>query len=295
MSYQPNPPYDPGMMTPVAQPSAAPSRRRSWLGPLLIVAGLLGATATYLAQQVNYRKRIDNLERAVSGYTTTLTFEKPGTFSLYYEYAGTFNASFDGQEEKITIESSENLPDFSASLKDEEGGSVELNREVPALAYDVSGFKGRSFAQAVIDRPGDYTLEVVPATATDEFDLAIGIGEARKPSIALPLVVALVGVVPGLLLVLLGGRKKAPGAQMPSQVLTPGMYAPSPASPQQPPGGYGPSPLPGPPAAPPMSPIPGQPSTPGQSSTPGPPSTPGQSTIPTPTPLPPPVWGPPQV
>ena len=228
MSYQPNPPYDPGMMMPVAQSPTAPSRRRSWLGPLLIVAGLLGAAATYLAQQVNYRKRIDNLERAVSGYTTTLTFEKSGTFSLYYEYAGTFNASFDGQEESISIKSSESPPAFSASLKDEEGGSVELDRKVPTLAYDVSGFKGRSFAQAVIDRPGDYTLEVVPATATDEFALAIGIGEAQKPSIALPLVVALVGIVPGVLLLLLGGRKKSSGAPVPSQVLTPAGYAPSP-------------------------------------------------------------------
>lgn len=287
MSYQPNPPFDPGMIMPVAQPFAAPSKRRSWLGPLLIVAGLLGGAATYLAQQVNYRKRIDNLERAVSGYTTTLTFEKSGTFSLYYEYAGTFNASFDGQEEPISIESSESPPDFSASLKDEEGGSIELDREVPELAYEVSGFKGRSFAQAVIDKPGDYTLEVVPATVTDEFALAIGIGEAKKPSIALPLVIALIGAVPGGLLLVLGGRKKSVGAVAPTQVLTPGSYTPA-MTPQSAAVGYAPSPVPGPPSAPPMSPIPGQPSNPMPPTIPPPP--PSQ-----PAPLPPPVWGPPKL
>ncbi len=280
MSYQPNPPYDPGMPLHAAPPPAASSRRRSWLGPLLIVAGLLGGTATYLAQQVNYRKRIDNLERAVSGYTTTLTFEKPGTFSLYYEHAGTFDASFDGQEEQITIESSEDLPDFSAALKDDEGGAIELDRDVPALAYDVSGFKGREFAQATIDQPGDYTLEVVPASATDEFALAIGIGEARKPSIALPLVVALLGVVPGLLILLLGGRKKPAAPLIP----TPAAYAPQSMAPQPAPAGY--APVPGPPSAPPMTPIPGQPPIPGPPAS----SPPSQ-----PAPLPPPVWGPPQV
>ncbi len=273
MSYQPSPPYEPTVLAPVAP--VVPARRRSWLGPLLIVGGLLGGIATYAAQQVNYRKRVENLERAVSGYTTTLTFEKEGTFTLYYEYAGSFNASFDGQSEPITITSPIDPPAFTATLTDSEGGAVELDTDVPTLSYDAAGFKGRAYAQTTINQAGDYTLQVIPASPADEFALAIGIGRASKPTILLPLVIGLVGVIPGVLLLLFGGRRK-PAPQPPSAVTTYGApmgYQPASTH-------YPPTPASGPPP-----PLPGA----------GPPPLPGTAPTPPPAPmpLPPPVWGPP--
>lgn len=67
-------------------PAVAPRRRSrlAWLGPVLIVGGLVGAAATFVAQRLNYQRRVEGLERAVSGYTTTLTFERAGAFTFYY-------------------------------------------------------------------------------------------------------------------------------------------------------------------------------------------------------------------
>ncbi len=297
MSYQPSPSFDPAAALPSMAAPQAPARRRSWLGPLLIVAGLLGAVATYLAQQVNHRNRVENLERAVSGYTTTLTFEKAGTFTIYYEYAGSFRTTFDGQEEQISIESGETPPDFTATLTDAEAAAVSLDTTVPATSYDANGFKGRAYAEVVIDQPGDYTLQVVPDNPSDEFALAIGIGRVTKPSIALPLVVALVGVVPGLLVLLLGRRRDSPQVASSTAIGGPPTYHPGQVP--APPAGYAAAPPP--PMAPPMGsppPVPGQPPLSGRPTPPAPtpaPTEPARTPpVPTgPAPLPPPTWGPP--
>ena len=281
MSYQPQGPYEPHQGPPSPGVAPVPRRRRSWLGPLLIVAGLVGAAATFGAQQLNHRKRVDNLERAVSGYKTNLTFQRAGTFHFYYEYAGTFTASVDNKSEEITIDGIEQRPEFTATLTDPEGGTVDFAADSDGGSYDVNGHKGRAYRQAEIASAGDYVLEIAPGADAAEFALAIGIGAVKQPTLVLPLVIGLLGVGSGLLISLLSGRRRSrpavpPAAPTGSNGSDPYSVQAVPPVTQWPTGGVPTAPYGMPPVA---SPPPPPPPAAG-------PTAPG-------SPLPPPTWGPP--
>lgn len=262
---------------------AAPGRGVLWLGVIVLVAGIVGAIATFLGQRLVYEKSVENLERALPGYRTELEFETGGTFSLYYEHQGTFTTRLDGAETEITLDAPETPPEFDVRLLDSNGEDVRLLSTGSDVSYDVGGFAGSLYRQVEIDQAGRYSLEIVPDVDDSAFALAVGKGTIEEPSVVLPLIIGLIGLGLGLALILLGSarRKRARRAA-----------AAAAAAEQQAAAGYGYGTWPGAGTAPPTTPVPVQapPGTaPSGPPVTGPPTSPGPVPPPRPASFPPPV------
>jgi len=205
MSYQPNTAVQP--VTPAA-PAKVPGKGGIWLGVLLIVVGIGGAIATFIAQQAAYEGTVENLERALPGFRTELVFEETGTFTLYYEHAGEFTTRLDGSEQEITLAGPETPPEFDVRLLDQNGEEVRLRQDVPDVSYDASGFKGTAYRQVSIEDVGRFTLEIVPDADSSAFALAVGKGTVSEPSAVLPAVIGLIGLGLGLLVILIAASRR---------------------------------------------------------------------------------------
>ena len=195
---------------PPAGPAATqkvPGRGGIWLGILLIVLGLAGALALFLVQQASYSGTVDNLVRALPGYRTELIFEKTGTFTFYYEYAGTFTTTLDGVEQTVTLDAPPTPPELDPRLFDQNGDEVRLRDGADGVTYDVSGHKGVAIGQVDIETAGPYTLEVV--SDSEGFALAAGKGTVSKPSAVLPAIIALIGVILGLVVIIVSSSRRA--------------------------------------------------------------------------------------
>ncbi|MGD9705219.1 MAG: hypothetical protein AB7Q42_20820 [Acidimicrobiia bacterium] len=243
MSYQPNTAVQP--VTPAA-PVAVPGKGGIWLGVLLLLAGIGGAIATFIAQQTAYDGTVENLERAVPGYRTELVFEKTGTFTIYYEYDGDFTTRLDGSDQSIDLDAPATPPEFDVRLLDQNGEEVRLRESGPDLTYDTSGFKGTAYRQVTIEDEGRYTLEIVPDADSSRFALAVGKGTVSEPSAVLPAIIGLVGLGLGLGVILISAGRRKRLLRARSASLASSMPAP--------PAGY-----PAPPTAPPGYDVPGSP------------------------------------
>jgi hypothetical protein len=275
------------MLQPIvpAMPQAKSGKGRRLLGVGLILGGLLGAAALLVGQQGTYKNRIDSLERAVSGYSTELTFEKAGTFTLYYEYEGDVSADIDGDDETVELNADADPSNFDVTLLDDNGDDIRLGRLDSDLSYDSGGHVGVGYRDVEIDDPGDYVMEVTAEDPDQVFAIALGIGTAQKPSPLLPVALALAGILGGLAMLLTGRSKKttstpqAPSLQAPTMypgTTSPPTYAPMPPAAPQPPPSYAPfpgssgtpwspqAPPTAPPSAPPAPPAPGMWQPPGQ-------------------------------
>ena len=261
MSFQPQAPM---MMSQPPPPVAAPpkGKRRKGLiivGVIVFLGGLLGGGAVVAKGMSNYKEAVQSLARAPVGCTTTLVFDKPATFILYTETKGKLgDLGGDCEGNGGAYEhSGDKLPKVSLTLEDPEGKPVDMRRGVTA-SYDVDNYVGTGVRTMQIEQAGTYHLSV----ESDESDFAVAIGKNPKDDseklTAIGGAIALGGIVIGLLLFLLGLRRRKPdvatadlrypGAPMPGW--PPGPYAGVPATPPPTPSTY-----PGlAPAAPPIRP-----------------------------------------
>jgi hypothetical protein len=253
------------------------ARRRTWM----VVAGvvvLVGAVAVAISLWVaSGQRRSDNVAgfaRAPVGCDTTLDFEATGTFVLYVETSGEFDA-LPGECDVADRYDRDDVPSPDLVLTDPEGIDVALG-DASEASYDVDGFVGTAFRSVEIVDPGDHVLTVAP---TPGGPFAISIGRSPDDGVTAlrvgGVVVAIVGFVLGGLLLVLGGRRPS----VPTSSTT--AWTPSePAWPSSPPGFPAPPPTTGatgPPISAPPSPPPppGPPRTGGHTGSPwGPPSPP---------------------
>ena len=210
MSFQPQVP----MMSQPPPPVAAPvkGKRRKGLiviGLILLVGGLLGGGAIVAKGMSNYKDAVKSMARAPVGCTTTLVFDKPATFTIYAETKGKLgdlggDCEANGSEYE---RSSDRLPRLSLTLEDPNGDPVELQRGADAK-YDIDGYVGTAIRTVAIEEAGTYHLNV----ESDDSDFAVSIGkDPEKDSEKLLQIgggVALGGLVLGLLLFLLGLRRR---------------------------------------------------------------------------------------
>ncbi|HEY0519056.1 MAG TPA: hypothetical protein VGC84_06150, partial [Ilumatobacteraceae bacterium] len=103
--------------------------------------------------------------------------------------------------------SSAKLPKVSLTLEDPSGATVDMQRDSTG-SYDVDGFVGTAIRTVKIARAGTYHLNV----ESDETDFAVAIGKDPKKAMdrltAIGGGVALAGIVVGLVLFLLGLRRR---------------------------------------------------------------------------------------
>lgn len=172
------------------------------LGFFLLFAGIVGGVVLYVVSQQRPGQAVDGFARAPVGCTTTLEFSEIGDFYVFEEV---------GPAESVG--GCQPVADPSAAFSVAFEGDLAPTRVVPddSVSYDVDGFDGRSIERITIDEPGRYTVAVqgddLTVLAAIGRDPAEDVDDLRRNA----LVVALIGVVLGLLLLVVSGRgsKKA--------------------------------------------------------------------------------------
>ncbi len=169
-------------------------------GLLLLFAGLIGGALLFVVSERRPGQAIDEFARAPIGCTTTLEFTETGTFFVFEEMGGVVEPPGGG-----CVPSVDPVTGFGFELAG--GGGSVVPRRDDSILYEESDRSGRSVARFVIDVPGEYEIEVrgddpavVAAIGRDPDD---GVGALRRGAV----VVAIAGIVLGLLLLVLAGRR----------------------------------------------------------------------------------------
>jgi hypothetical protein len=248
MSYQPQSPMGgpPPMGSPMPGVAAAPPAKKGKLLPGIIVAvvGIVAGVVLLGLSGSTKEATVKKFARAPVGCTTTLEFTKKATFTFYIETKGKADdvggdcAGNGGSYDR----SNDDLPKVSLALTDDADKAVDLASST-AFSYDTGAYKGKAVEKVTIDQTGTYRLTVT----SDDKNFAVAVGgdpSADSSTMAvLGLGVAVLGLVLGLLLIVLGRRKKgavpaAPAWQPQAQPATvpgwqpqpqPQPYAPAPA------------------------------------------------------------------
>ena len=234
-------------------------------GLIVLLVGVLGGGAIIAKGMANYKEAVKSLARAPVGCTTTLVFDKAASFTVYIEtkgqlgeLSGDCNANpteYDHEGDK--------LPKVSLKLVNSAGEEVQMPAATGA-SYDVNGYVGTQTRSVEIFGPGTYRMDV----ASDDKDFAISIGKKPKDDNDLMMIIgggiALAGLIVGVLLMLLGLRRRNPAPVItdgrnplgPLPPWAPATYPATmpPAPPTMPVGAPQPPPPPPPPTA-----FPGQP------------------------------------
>lgn len=255
----PSQPYYAPMQTPLASsnPGAGGGgggKTLTLIGAAALVVGLGAGVALYLMSGSAKEETVKKFARAPVGCSTTLEFDKSGTFTFYVETKGTLPnlggdcAASGGSYERA----SSDLPAVTLTLTGPDGQQLGLGQS-SAFSYDTGGYTGQAIEIVRVEWPGTYQLTV----ASDESDFAIAVGgdpEADSNTMQTTgLMVGAAGLLIGGLLLFLGKRKTSGGATPPSTPWQPGA-APVPGwQPQQPVTGYQQAP-PGPPPIQPPAP-----------------------------------------
>lgn len=195
--------------------SGYPVARRSGgtlvvVGVLLVLIGIVAGGALYVSGKQNYSSKVKNLvtqSGALSGCVTDLSFEQPGTYTLYYVSKGSvrINGANDGcaSADVVPVAADPNPPEISLKLTNSDGKTLRLSAPASSTVIRDSGVVAEPYRQVNISVIGDYQLEV--ASPDTGLPFALGVGSAiNKTSSLLALVVGLVGVVFGAGAVLLG-------------------------------------------------------------------------------------------
>jgi hypothetical protein len=257
---------------PSAPPKIKPSAGWVVFGILLIVAGIAGAIALFVAGFFRMSDTIEGFGRFafdsdVDGWT--VEFENSGTYTIYYEW----ESEVDGR----TISGDEDPPrGLEITVTDESGEEIELDERDVDETYELPDFSGRALYEIDIDESGSFRFDVQTREENPD-DFAIAIGKGALASIV-PFVlggvgVGLLGVILGVLMIVITlvkrKRFKRRAAASASAYLPgygpyagagwgpPGAPAPGVPGAAGPPGGYAPPPAPSPwPASPTASSAP---------------------------------------
>lgn len=205
------------------------------LGLFLLLAGLVGGGVLYIVAQRRPAQTVDGFARAPVGCTTTLDFTETGTFYVFEE-VGADPASVGNGCQPVADPNADFEVMFTGDL------TPTIADDADTVSYDVDGFDGRSVQRIEVTEPGQYTvavlgddLTVVAALGRDPDD---GVDDLRRSA----LILAIAGIVLGLLLLTLAGRRSKRAADYgtpdgpgwgPTQRMGTGDWSPEPPRPEQ--------------------------------------------------------------
>lgn len=222
------------------------------LGIVLLLGGVGTGAALYVTSGSQYDEAVENLQRAPVGCDTEFDFTGSGTFIFYTETKGQIGEIRGDCENTETDYEHDGRVRATLTLTDDNGDEVDLSRK-SGVDYDAAGYVGTAIRSVDIEEPGTYTLSV----ESDDDDFAIAVGRDPQSDAdslkTIGIIVAIAGLVLGLLFILLGMRRKAVpavangggfgsggaggfGGFAPVPPSAPGQFG-SPGSPQ--PGGFG--------------------------------------------------------
>ncbi len=281
MSYPP--PSVPSDSPPSAgeRPKIKPGKGWYWVGGLLLVVGLIGGAVLGLVGVLNLKNSIEDFGRFKvenGAGAATVTFEKPGEYSIYYEseskVCGDLGATGAEPCETVAVQGEDDPPaqlDIAITSGDR---SLPIGPAENSLDYSFSGFSGTEVATVDVDEAGAYSM-VVETRREGEFAIALGkdVVSTILPWILGALALAAVGLILGLLTLILTAVKRrrrkreaamaaatayptAPAVFTPVAARPPPAPAPAPVPPVVPVPPIVPTPTGAPPPAPAPAPAP---------------------------------------
>lgn len=192
---------------PVVQPPPQRGRIGRAAGAVFIVVGLAAGVLLAGLAMASPRATVERFARARAGCTTTLQFDRPGTFTLYVESKGRLSG-VEGDcpgGDAVYEYRGDGSPRVTVVLEDADGNALPTGT-APNRSYDVGAYRGAAAATVTIREPGDYRLSV----EADSGDVAVAVGGnpfADQRLVAMvAVVVTLLGVMLGATLVLMNRR-----------------------------------------------------------------------------------------
>ena len=202
-----------------AAAAAAPKRRKGLMlsGIAVAVVGIGAGVALVALSGAATERTVEQFARAPVGCTTTLEFERTGTFTLFVETKGKV-AAVEGDCAATGVgydRGDDDLPRVSLSLVDSAGSPIEL-AAASSPSYVAGAFEGQAIQEVLITQPGTYRLTVT----SEDTDFAVAVGGDPDADAAtmktIGIVVALGGLLLGGLLLLLGRRARGEPPAAPS-------------------------------------------------------------------------------
>ena len=169
-------------------------------GFLLLFGGLIVGGTLYMLSTRREENAVESFARAPIGCTTTLEFTERGVFYVYEETDSVAEIPVGDCQPKA-----ESGRAFNLKVSGPDGPVVP--RRDNSITYDTPGASGTSVGRFRIEQLGEYEVEVVGdsvgTVAAIGRDPQDGVQQLRRGSLA----VGISGVVLGLLLLLLAGRR----------------------------------------------------------------------------------------
>lgn len=201
------------------------------VGLFCLLAGLVGGAVLYVVAQRRPAQTVEGFARAPIGCDTTLEFAETGTFYVFEE-VGADAAGVGNGCQPVADPADRFRVEFTGGL------TPSATNTDGSVSYDVAGFDGRSVLSVEITEAGQYTIgvfgddpTVVAAIGRDPND---GVDGLRRAA----LILAIVGIVLGLLLLTLSGRRSKRAAMVATPA-GPG-WGPAPQAASEPPSAGGP-------------------------------------------------------
>jgi len=187
------------------KPKIKPSAGWIWVGVLLIVAGVVGAIAFVVVGLVNASRAVDRFARFVvpDEVPQRLDVKNPGTYTIYYESHSEVHGEVVDGPDQVPL-------GLRITVTDSNGENLEVRRSTNDFSFSFGGRTGQAVREVTFPTSGVY---VIDASARDErFVLAVGKGSVigrLLPYFLIAGLVALVGIVAGVLLIIIVGVKRS--------------------------------------------------------------------------------------
>lgn len=179
-----------------------------WGGVAAALAAVTVGGACLVTGAVVKASTVEGFARAPIGCTTTLEFDETDTFTLYAETRGRVDDTGGGCSlSGSSFEHTGAVPELTLAMVGPSGGVVTIG-DPNDFSYDITDFTGSSYATVKVPATGTYRLTVTG----DADDLVVAIGrDPERDSIvwvAAGMTIAVLGMAIGLVLVVLGMRRK---------------------------------------------------------------------------------------
>ncbi|HEX6786420.1 MAG TPA: hypothetical protein VF076_04445 [Acidimicrobiales bacterium] len=201
--------------SPATPTKIKPGKGWYWLGALLLAGGLLGGLALAVAGFLSLKNTVEDFGRfkVTNGQgSATVSFEKPGTYTIYYESHSKVCQDLTQSGSGCTTETVRGPKSPPAGLSitiSKDGTDLDVRGAKNSFDYTLGDYTGKAVGSVKVDEPGAYSM-VVQTRREGDFVIALGkdVVSTIVPWLIGALALALVGVVLGLLVLILTGVKR---------------------------------------------------------------------------------------
>ncbi len=206
---------------PPEAPKIKPGKVWYWIGGLLVAVGVIGGLVLALAGFLNLKNAIEDFGRfriTDGAGQATVSFEKPDTYSIYYESKSRVCEDLADSGGACTTADISGESDPPAQLDvsiSNESGALDVQDSDSSFTYSFGDFSGTEVKTVQVDEPGSYEMTV---ETRREGDFAIALGQdvvsLTWPWIVGALALGAIGLLLGLLAIIVtavkrGRRKRA--------------------------------------------------------------------------------------